>query len=134
MRVLVTLITYYCYYYYFFYLFRFIAVLFSVSIHIQSHALLQAIPSSPGLRRDLKSISGRDCFSNLLRRTQGCTLSIGVGCHALLQGIFLTRGSNPRLLHFLHWQASSLPLISPGECYVRECHLLCQMVSNVLKI
>ena len=34
----------------------------------------------------------------------------GVGCHALLQGIFLTRGSNPGLLCLLHWQAGSLPL------------------------
>ena len=25
----------------------------------------------------------------------------GVGCHALLQGIFPTQGSNPRLLHLL---------------------------------
>ena len=32
----------------------------------------------------------------------------GVGCHFLLQGIFLTRGSNPRLLYLLHWQAGSL--------------------------
>ena len=31
----------------------------------------------------------------------------GVGCHALLQGIFLTQGSNP---HLLHWQVDSLPL------------------------
>ena len=29
------------------------------------------------------------------------------GCHSLLQGIFLTEGSNPSLLH---WQADSLPL------------------------
>ena len=27
----------------------------------------------------------------------------GVGCHSLLQGIFLTWGSNPRLLRLLHW-------------------------------
>ena len=27
----------------------------------------------------------------------------GVGYHALLQGIFLTQGSNLRLLGFLHW-------------------------------
>ena len=33
----------------------------------------------------------------------------GVDCHLLLQGIFLTQGSNPRLLHLLHWQAGSLP-------------------------
>ena len=34
----------------------------------------------------------------------------GVGCHALLQGIFLFQGSNPCLWHLLHWQADSLPL------------------------
>ena len=28
--------------------------------------------------------------------------SPGVGCHAFLQGIFLTQGSNPRPLHLLH--------------------------------
>jgi len=39
----------------------------------------------------------------------------GVGCHALLQGIFTTQGSNPRLLYLLHWQASSLPLVPPGN-------------------
>ena len=35
----------------------------------------------------------------------------GVGCHALLQGIFLIQGSNPSLLCLLHRQASSLPLV-----------------------
>ena len=39
----------------------------------------------------------------------------GVGCHFLLQGIFLTQGLNPRLLHLLHWQAGSLPLVPPGK-------------------
>ena len=29
------------------------------------------------------------------------------GCHALLQGIFLTQGSNPHLLCLLHWQVGS---------------------------
>ena len=38
----------------------------------------------------------------------------GVGCHFLLQGIFLTQGLNPRLLRLLHWQAGSLPLVPPG--------------------
>ena len=38
---------------------------------------------------------------------------ISVGCHALLQGIFPIQGSNPRLLHLLHWQAGSLPLVPP---------------------
>ena len=32
------------------------------------------------------------------------------GLHGLLQGIFLTQGSNPCLLCLLHWQAGSLPL------------------------
>ena len=39
----------------------------------------------------------------------------GGGCHALLQGIYLTQGSNPSLLHLLHWQLGSLPLVLPGK-------------------
>ena len=35
-----------------------------------------------------------------------------VGCHTLLQGIFLTQGSNP---HLLHWQADSLVLSHQGS-------------------
>ena len=38
-----------------------------------------------------------------------------MGCHFLLQGIFLTQGSNPGLLNLLHWQAGSLPLVPPGK-------------------
>ena len=34
----------------------------------------------------------------------------GAGCHLLLQGIFLTQGSNPHLLHHLRRQADSSPL------------------------
>ena len=34
----------------------------------------------------------------------------GVGCHFLLQKIFPTQGSDPRLLHLWHWQAGSLAL------------------------
>ena len=36
--------------------------------------------------------------------------NIEVGCHFLIQGIFLTQGSNPYLLCLLHWQVDSLPL------------------------
>ena len=39
----------------------------------------------------------------------------GVGCHALLQGIFLIQGSNLCLLCLLHWQAGSLSLAPPGK-------------------
>ena len=34
------------------------------------------------------------------------------GCHALLQGMFWTKGLNQ---HLLHWQVGSLPLLPPGE-------------------
>ena len=37
----------------------------------------------------------------------------GVGCHFLLQGIFLTQGSNPHLFQLLHWLDDSLPLSHP---------------------
>ena len=40
-----------------------------------------------------------------------------VGCHAFLQGIFLTQGLYPCLLHLLRWQAGSLPLSPPGKVY-----------------
>ena len=35
------------------------------------------------------------------------SMNTGVGCHAHLQGILLTQGSNS---HLLHWQVDSLPL------------------------
>ena len=39
----------------------------------------------------------------------------GVGCCALLQGIFPTRGLRPHLLSLLQWQAGSSPLVPPGR-------------------
>ena len=39
-----------------------------------------------------------------------------MGFPALLQGIFLTQGSNPCLWHLLHWQAGSFPLSHLGSC------------------
>ena len=41
--------------------------------------------------------------------------NIGVSCHALLQGIFPTQGSNLHFLHLLHWQVGSLSLVPPGN-------------------
>ena len=35
--------------------------------------------------------------------------------NSLLQGIFLTQGSNPCLLCLLYWQVSSLLLVPPGK-------------------
>ena len=39
----------------------------------------------------------------------------GVGCHFLLQGIFLTQGSDLQLVCLMHWQADSLPLALLGR-------------------
>ena len=52
----------------------------------------------------------------------------GVGCRALLQGIFPTQGSNPSLLCLLHWQVDSLLLShlgfpsAPKLLVIREFH------------
>ena len=51
--------------------------------------------------------------------------STGVGSHFLLQGIFLTQGSNQCLLHLLHWQVGPLPLQHQGttDCLWIEINL-----------
>ena len=46
------------------------------------------------------------------------------GFHALIEEIFLTQGSNPLLLCILHWQADSLPLVTPGVLKNRDITLL----------
>ena len=54
-----------------------------------------------------------------------------VGCHALLQGIFPSHGSNMHLLCLLYWQAGSLPLVpsrKPSLC------LKCGTISHLFWI
>ena len=53
--------------------------------------------------------------------------STGMGCYALLQGIFLTQGPNLSLLSLLHWLADSLPLRHLRSSIMRlnEFALLC---------
>ena len=51
----------------------------------------------------------------------------GVGCHFLLQGIFLTQGLNPCLFHLPHWQVSSLPLAQPRKPPQRSS---CQLIMS----
>ena len=70
----------------------------------------------------------------------------GVGCHALLQGIFPTHGMTLHLLHLLHWQVDSLPLVPPGKPCSRENTLsnsvetlsnsntLYNLISNIISI
>ena len=45
-----------------------------------------------------------------------------MGCHFLLQEIFLTQGSNSRLLH---WQMDSLPLERPGKSICKKTRHMC---------
>ena len=43
----------------------------------------------------------------------------GVGCHALLQGNLPNPGVEPTSLCLLHWQAGSLPILTPGRLTMR---------------
>ena len=47
---------------------------------------------------------------------------IGVGCHVLLQKIFLTQGSNWYLLNLLHWQTDPFTTETPGKCFCTQTH------------
>ena len=47
----------------------------------------------------------------------------GVGCHALLQGIFLTQGLNLGVLNLLRWHTSFLPLLPAGKPALRPMSL-----------
>ena len=61
------------------------------------HAFACSVPSlvsSPLWSMDY-SLPGSSVWDSLGKNT-------GVGCYALLQGIFLTQGQNPCLLHLLH--------------------------------
>ena len=46
-----------------------------------------------------------------------------------IQGIFPTQGLNPCLLHLLHWQVASLPLVPPGKPVCLNC-LVTAVVSD----
>ena len=50
--------------------------------------------------------------------------------HYFLQGIFLTQGSNPCLLH---WQANSLPLSNPGKP-VTMCFIYVNLLITFLHV
>ena len=59
-----------------------------------------------------QSLSHVQLFEGLLCPWNSPGKNTGVGCCFLLQGIFLTKGSNPC---FLHWQAGSSPLSHQGS-------------------
>ena len=55
----------------------------------------------------------------------------GVGCHDLLQGIFLTQGLNPCLLCLLNWQVGSLLLAPPAAAKsLQSCPTLCDPIDG----
>ena len=64
----------------------------------------------------------------------------GMGCHAFLQGILSTQGSNLHLLCLLHWQADSLPIVPPGmlnmflSCFkpIEAVSYICVILESVL--
>ena len=59
--------------------------------------------------------------------------NIGVGCHALLQGLFLTQGSNQSPFCLLHWQTGSIPLVPPGKpsdtLHFTQCYMSIKYIS-----
>ena len=56
----------------------------------------------------------------------------GVGCRALLQGIFPIQGSNPCLLSLQNWQVGSLPQVPPGKPH--SFPLVFKIKSSLLKL
>ena len=58
----------------------------------------------------------------------------GVDCHPLLQEIFLTQGSKPHLLSFLHWEAGSLPLSTSWEVHNLRNTLLLKNANHHLSL
>ena len=57
-----------------------------------------------------------------------------VGSHFLLQGIFLTQGSNLCLSCLLNWQVGSLPLVPPGKPSNIVCAVLCLVTQFCLTL
>ena len=58
----------------------------------------------------------------------------GVGCCALLQGIFSTQGLNPHLLCLLNWQVCSLPTPPPGKASYMALLLLLLLLSRFSRV
>ena len=75
----------------------------------------------------------QSCLSRLLCPWNFSGKNTGVGCHALLQEIFPTQGSNPCLQRLLHWQAGSLPPAPPGKLACLHTCLVASVMSDSLQ-
>ena len=71
------------------------------------HAWVHTVTSVMSNSLPPYSLPGSSVYGNSLGK------STRVGCHDLLQGIFLTQGSDPYPSCLRHWQVGSLPLGSP---------------------
>ena len=75
----------------------------------------QTCPVSPGV------LAAQVCLTLLPEASQAPLpwdspgKNAGVGCHFLLQGIFLTQGSNTHVPSLLDWQAESFATEPPGK-------------------
>ena len=83
------------------------SVISITSFHVTMYTCMPSRFSHVQLFTTLWTVARQACLSMGFSR--------GVGCHALLQGIFQTKGLNPCHLCLLHWQADSLPLVPPGK-------------------
>ena len=96
----------------------FSSVRFSLSVvsnSLQPHVLQHTRPPCPSPTPWVHSDSMCPALlppARLLCSWDFASKNTGVGCHFLLQGIFLTQESNLRLLH---WQTDSLPLSHLGS-------------------
>ena len=59
----------------------------------------------------------------------------GMGCHALLRGIFPAQGSTPSLLPLLHWQVNFSSVSYLGSPFLRELLLFsCSVMFNSFRL
>ena len=77
---------------------------------------------SPGVRNGnplqyscLENAIDRGAWWAIVHGVAWTIVHVGVGCHFLLQGIFLTQGSNPCLLCLLHYRWMFYPLSHQGS-------------------
>ena len=71
------------------------------------------------------SLPGYSVHGNFLDKNPG------EGCHFPLQGLFLTQGSNPRLLRLLHWLITTKP---PGKPAVEYSSNIPQLIYSLTDI
>ena len=84
-----------------------------LSLAYQSKAFLWVCAKS--LQSCLTLATLETVASRLLCPWDSSGKNTAVGCHSLLQGIFLTQELNLHLLCLLHWQEGSLPLAPLGK-------------------